>query len=140
MLASFTSTFVGGGAPAHGGITLIMIVVERAMPPALAAAVMTAGPLATPVTRPALSTVARAGLEDNHVVSTAKALPFSSIPLAVSCTAPFTGMLLDGASITMAASTDPLAVGDELTTPINAKTKAVVMQVARFIVMNLVYD
>ena len=36
-------------------------------------------------------------------------------------------MLLDGPSITMAASTDPLAVADEVTAPINAKTKAVMM-------------
>src|SRR5437588_9778979 len=127
LLASFTSTLVGGGAPVHRGITLIVIVVDRVMPPRLAETVMAAAPLATPVTRPALFTAASVVFEDDHVVSTAKALPFSSKVMAVSCTAPFTGMLLDGASITMAARMDPLAVVDEVTTPISAKTKAVMM-------------
>src|SRR5438477_9448177 len=125
--ASLTNTLVGGGAPAHCGMTLIVIVVDLVMPPALAEAVMAAAPLATPVTRPALFTAARAVFEDDHVVSVAKALPFSSIVTAVSCTAPFAGMLLDGASMTMAASTDPIAVADDATTPISAKTKAAVM-------------
>src|SRR2546425_5673189 len=127
LLASFTSTFVGGGAPAHCGMTLIVIVVVCVMPPALAEAVMPAAPLATPVTRPALFTAARAVFEDDHVVSVEKAFPFSSIVMAVSCTAAFTAMLLDGASMTMAARMDPLAVVDEVTTPISAKTKAVMM-------------
>src|SRR6478672_5338942 len=90
LLASFTNTFVGGAAPAHCGITLIVIVVDTVTPSALAEAVMAAAPLATPLTRPAPFTAATAVSEDDHVVSADKAFPFSSRLLAMSCTAPST--------------------------------------------------
>jgi hypothetical protein len=93
---------------------------------------MFAAPLATPVTRPEPFTAATTVLEDDHVVVAATALPFSSRVLAVSCTAPLTEMLLDGASITIAESTDPFAVSDKVTAQIKAKTKTVVMKRALF--------
>src|SRR5258706_12293980 len=134
LLGSFTITLVGGAAPVHRGMMLITMVLDTVTPPALAEAVMVAAPLAIPVTRPALFTTARAVLEDDHMVCTAKALPFSSRVPTVSCTAPFTGMLLDGASITTAEST--FAAADAVTMPIKAKTKAIVMQVALFAFIN----
>src|SRR6266404_3170443 len=104
LLASFTRTLAGGAAPAHGGMTLIVIVVDTVTSPALAEAVMAAPPRATPVTRPAAFTVATAVFEDDHVVSAATVPPSSS--RRASCTTPFTGMLLDGASMTTTVGKD----------------------------------
>src|SRR5487761_2692743 len=106
LLGSFTNTFGGGGAPVQCGMTLIVIVDDTVTPAALAEAVMAAPPLATPVTRPVAFTAATAVFEDDQVVSAAKALPVSSTEEAANCTAPFTGMLLVGASITTAVSRD----------------------------------
>ena len=101
-----------------------MVIVTVAVNPALAA-VITAEPTATPVTRPEAETVATVGAADVHVVGRTTMAPAESRNTAVSCVVMPTGML--DAVVVTASEASGVATTETVTLPTMLPVAAVMV-------------